>query len=557
MDFEYTFEDYKRRISIRDILEDAGYSFNRKDGLRYPSYSRKDAEGRNIKGDKFIVTANGLCCFRPPEYKNYNIIGFIKGHPEMFPEYTPGKDLNLLVNEVCSRLLNVPLIQNRRNVLPYQPKEVERREFSMSRYSVSSWNENDYTSQKRFFPYFVDRGITRDTQKAFADHFFIVSNMSAGKNALQRLAFPMRIPGSSLIVGLQERGIRSKDGGSYKGMAQNSNATQGVWLASPKLDILNAAQLKAVRDVYWFESPYDAMAFYQLQQDKATLQRAVFVSTGGSPSLQQFKGMCAAVPRANHHTCFDRDMAGKMYAINFAIAKSGKDYSTHLATAQDEQNGIAKAGQLVVTDRATNEHRFSLNLSPFEYGRLTSILGVGKPDMKDYLSSLNDKADVRSGDYDLLPKDSLSGQLCSKLWTTEEKHNSGEIYEGVPPEQREAVFKDYEREAAATSKRMKEAIVSDVAAYRKAGGAIIYEPCKDGYKDWNDQLLDKPIVTEEQTEVNNEKKQMTSEDIIESSLDGTDGIYEERSASHEEKENEEETKEKKEQEHSRTTHMRR
>ena len=60
---ELTYEDYKRRLSIQELLVDAGYRLNRRDGLRYPSYVRIDSDGRRVRGDKFIVTANGFCCF--------------------------------------------------------------------------------------------------------------------------------------------------------------------------------------------------------------------------------------------------------------------------------------------------------------------------------------------------------------------------------------------------------------------------------------------------------------------------------------------------------------
>lgn len=59
---ELTYEDFKQRINIQEVLQDAGYRLNRKDGIRYPSYVRLDSNGRRIRGDKFIVTRNGLCC---------------------------------------------------------------------------------------------------------------------------------------------------------------------------------------------------------------------------------------------------------------------------------------------------------------------------------------------------------------------------------------------------------------------------------------------------------------------------------------------------------------
>ena len=63
---ELTFEDYKRRISIQEVLEDAGYRFNRRDGMRWPSYSRVDSDGRRIFfqhhfGRSLRFTEVGLC----------------------------------------------------------------------------------------------------------------------------------------------------------------------------------------------------------------------------------------------------------------------------------------------------------------------------------------------------------------------------------------------------------------------------------------------------------------------------------------------------------------
>ena len=34
---ELTYEDFKQRINIQEVLQDAGYRLNRKDGIRYPS----------------------------------------------------------------------------------------------------------------------------------------------------------------------------------------------------------------------------------------------------------------------------------------------------------------------------------------------------------------------------------------------------------------------------------------------------------------------------------------------------------------------------------------
>lgn len=47
---ELTYDDFLQRLDIQDILMDAGYHLNKRDGLRYPSYIRTDSNGTRIRG---------------------------------------------------------------------------------------------------------------------------------------------------------------------------------------------------------------------------------------------------------------------------------------------------------------------------------------------------------------------------------------------------------------------------------------------------------------------------------------------------------------------------
>ena len=167
---ELTYDDFKNKLSIQDVLIDAGYTLNRRDGLRYPSYVRLDSEGRRIRGDKFIVTANGLCCFQPPTRKNYNVISFIKEHPEMFSDYTAGMDKDRLVNLVCNRLLNNPIEEREKKIINPQR---DLPPFKIDDYKLHRFDGNDRETQKPFYPYFQPRGINLSTQYAFHHHFVL------------------------------------------------------------------------------------------------------------------------------------------------------------------------------------------------------------------------------------------------------------------------------------------------------------------------------------------------------------------------------------------------
>ena len=303
-DGELTYDDFLQRLDIQDILLDAGYCQNRRDGLRYPSYVRMGSDGRRIRGDKFIVTQQGRCCFQPPHQKVYNIISFIKAHPQLFAEYSAGMDPNRLVNLVCNRLLNHP-IENREARIIRPARDV--RPFDIGNYDLHRFDPQDRATQKKFYPYFKSRGIDLYTQYAFHRNFCLATKKRDDGLRYTNLAFPMTLPKDpEKTVGFEERGRARADGSSgYKGKAEGSNSSEGLWIASPA-----GTPLSEAKHVYWFESAYDAMAYYQLHRERnRELDKAVFVSTGYFPTTKQMRGVLERTIPARQHICFDRSTA--------------------------------------------------------------------------------------------------------------------------------------------------------------------------------------------------------------------------------------------------------
>lgn len=257
-----TYDDFKQCLNIQDVLVDAGYTLNRRDGLRYPSYVRLGSDGRCIHGDKFIVTANGQCCFQPPTQKNYNVIGFIKAHPEMFSDYTPGMDKDRLVNLVCNRLLNNP-IEDRETKIVTGHQQMPT--FSLDDYTLHKFEGGNKETHKLFYPYFKPRGLNLGTQYAFRKSFYLAERQSEDGRVFRNLSFSLTVPGKDdKIVGLEERGRKKPDGTSYKGIARGFNASEGLWMGSPE-----ATKLQDAKRVFIFESVYDAMASIKSLWEKA------------------------------------------------------------------------------------------------------------------------------------------------------------------------------------------------------------------------------------------------------------------------------------------------
>lgn len=306
-----TYEDFKARISIQEVLQDAGYHLNRRDGLRYPSYVRLGSDGRRVSGDKFIVSANGMCCFQPPERKNYNIISFIKAHPHFFSDYRPGMSPDRLVNVVCHRLLNQPLEERQTRIL--DPVK-ERKPFTMMDYEFSS-------QRWHIARFLIARGIGKSTQEAFEPYMKVSYKKRDDGKQFGNLSFPLTIPGNKAVVGMELRGFPNKEGKTtFKGMAGGSNSAEGLWIAYPGHEEL--PPMDKVTGVAWFESAYDAMAFYQLNEQAfkehtGLAENALFVSTGGTPTDGQMRHMLKATPNAHHFLCFDNDKAGREFCAHF------------------------------------------------------------------------------------------------------------------------------------------------------------------------------------------------------------------------------------------------
>ena len=49
---ELTYNDFLQRLNIQELLVDAGYQLNKRDGLRYPSYVKVDSHGQRVRGDR-------------------------------------------------------------------------------------------------------------------------------------------------------------------------------------------------------------------------------------------------------------------------------------------------------------------------------------------------------------------------------------------------------------------------------------------------------------------------------------------------------------------------
>jgi hypothetical protein len=92
--------------------------------------------------------------------------------------------------------------------------------------------------------------------------------------------------------------------------AEGTNSSTAAWIAD-----FSDGHPDSVRHVFFAESGYDAMAFFQVNRSRIDLPSSVFVSTGGSFSNMQIRKVSDYYAHARYWDCFDNDKAGILYGI--------------------------------------------------------------------------------------------------------------------------------------------------------------------------------------------------------------------------------------------------
>jgi hypothetical protein len=160
---------------------------------------------------------------------------------------------------------------------------------------------------------YSQRGLSDDTVSLFAPWY----RARARQPLLFRhpcLGFPYRSPDRLPPWATSCAATRT-----FKGKATGSNSTTAAWI----VDMSGHGNPLDVRHVYFAESAYDIMAFYQHNRFTLKPETSVFVSVGGQLSNQQVTGLMKYYSRAQAVDCFDNDMAGQIYGIRMAALVSG------------------------------------------------------------------------------------------------------------------------------------------------------------------------------------------------------------------------------------------
>ena len=310
-----SFQEMKPRVGIDDVAFSLGYKLNRQAGVgRYIELILPD--GRGEKLDTIIIShpqeKDRQRYFHRNSGKRGDVVDFIGENLSRFNKF--GRNQWEVIGKVLADFANMPVVDN------------HDRGYSGGLGSLNPvFNPKRYTAQPlaRNRDYamgiFEDRGISRETVSLFERHIAIVTDQK-NRNGLPMIGFPYREPDFCAdLAGYELRGDRG-----FKGKAAGTNSTTAMWTAGIH-SALNNPQM--VRHVYFCESAYDAMSFYQANRAKMDLPHSAFVSVGGALSNGQVSGLMKHYCMAKAVDCFDNDLPGRIYGMRMAALLDGKRLS--------------------------------------------------------------------------------------------------------------------------------------------------------------------------------------------------------------------------------------
>ena len=303
-DYKVNFKDLKSRVGVDDIAYALGYRLDRKAGVgRYIELVL--GEGRDRRDTIIVSHPNDKAAqtfFRRDGSKG-DVVTLIRENLNAFT--VSGKDEWQKIAKVMARFANMPEPEYRED-REYVRTAGQSAPFNPSRYEVKRIDTDKIPSL------FSERGISDETVRVLSPFIRLLHDKNNTKFDGYNIAFPYT---NRLCDKAQGYEIRGYDG--YKSKAAGTDSSSSAWVAD-----LSIADSGTVRSVFFCESAFDAMAFYQMNRVRLGSDIAL-VSLGGTFSDKQVTGVMARFPDARAFDCFDNDLAGRIYGLRMMALLEG------------------------------------------------------------------------------------------------------------------------------------------------------------------------------------------------------------------------------------------
>lgn len=334
------FSEMKSKVGIDDVAYEIGYRLDKKAGvgkyfeliLGEPSKPTDKIIVRNAvdKSQQFFFRRDG---------SKGDVITFIRENLHQFN--LPGTNEWTRIANVLAKLSNIPIRETVDHKYVRNSSHTER-QFETERYHVEKIDP-----QK--IPYLLkNRGFSAECIRDFGHNVVFIRDTYSTKFDGLNIGFPYTNPENQALSGYEIRGNKG-----FKSKASGTDSSNSAWIAEfPKFNP------QSIKNVYFFESSFDAMAFYQLNKTKIAMSNFALVSVGGAFDAKLVNKVMSRFPAAKAWDCFDNDLAGNMYSATLVKAIDKIDFSVE---NKDNQITIKYGDKIFQCPREKFDFRLSAN----------------------------------------------------------------------------------------------------------------------------------------------------------------------------------------------------
>lgn len=315
-DYKIVFSEVKARVGVDDVAYSLGYRLNKKAGVG--KYFELTLGSPSNPIDTIIVRntpdKRSQTFFRRNGSKG-DVVSFIRENLNSF-NVPGGKDDWMKIANVLASFANMPTVDYADRRTTVQASVSGQAKFDAERYEIKPMERDR-------IPYVLyKRGFSRECIDAFGEDVVLIKDKKNVKFDGYNIGFPYHNPETDKLAGYEIRGSNG-----FKSKAAGSDSAHSAWMAQ-------FGEKDSIRNVYFFESSFDAMAFYQLNKARVSLSPFAVVSMGGSFTAEQLIGVMNRFPNAKAWDCFDNDMAGQNYSSLFVKTLDKTDHTLSL------ENGV-------------------------------------------------------------------------------------------------------------------------------------------------------------------------------------------------------------------------
>lgn len=346
--YPIVFSELKSKVGIDDVAYSLGYRLDRKAGVgRY--FELVLGDPRN-PSDKIVVKntpdKSQQFYFRRDGRKG-DVVSFIRENLNSFN--VAGSNEWSRVATVLANMANMPVANHEYKAVTGNGQSSSQR-FDPQRYDVSNINYDNmpWVLQKR--------GLDRSTIEAMGDKIVLIRDKNNSKFDGYNIGFPYTRPENNAVAGYEIRGSNG-----FKSKASGTDSAHSAWMMD-----FPSGRPELSRNVYFFESSFDAMAFYQINRAKLEITPFTLVSVGGAFNPELADSIMKRYPAARAWDCFDNDLAGQVYAATLVKTIDKLNFSID----HDKDTTILKFGDRLFQ---CPKEQFDFNQSAKKLGMTYSV----------------------------------------------------------------------------------------------------------------------------------------------------------------------------------------